>query len=338
MKKFISALKYLIFFSLGALLFWWVYKDMDLNQLKNVFHEINYWWLFISFLLGMFSHVSRSYRWNMLIQPLGYKPRVLNTFLSIMVMYLVNLALPRAGEIARCSVLTKYEKIPFTKLVGTVVIERITDVIALAFFACLILFSQVGVLNKFLSNNAEVNQNFAHLFSLRNMIFAGIVMVAVVVLLILFRKQLRQTRIGGKIGGILISFLEGLKTVGKLKNKWAYIGHTCFIYLMWLIAMYVVFFSYPPTSSLSFAAAMVTFVMGGLAMIAPVQGGIGAYHFMIAHTLIIFGISLEHGIILALIAWAISNIALMIAGSLAFILLPIVNRNRNEPEPMLLAE
>jgi uncharacterized protein (TIRG00374 family) len=328
-KKIISSLKYTLFFGLGILLFWWVYKDMDLAEFRENLHQINYWWLLASFLIGMLSHISRAYRWNMLIKPLGYQPRTINTFLSVMVMYLVNLALPRAGEIARCSVLSRYEKIPFTKLVGTVVIERITDVIALGFFAFLILFSQVGVFNQFLEANSEVHMNLLKLFSTRNLLILAGASIIGIALLYIFRSRLARTRIGSRISSMFLNFAEGLKTIGKLENKWAYIGHTCFIYLMWLLAMYVVFFSYPPTAHLSFVAAAVTFVMGGLAMIAPVQGGIGAYHFMVAHTLVIYGIGLQEGSILALVAWATSNLFLMLAGTFAFILFPLVNKGSN---------
>jgi hypothetical protein len=223
-------------------------------------------------------------------------------------------------------VLSRYEKIPFTKLVGTVVIERITDVLALVFFAFLILFSQVGVFNQFLAANSEVQTNMMKLFSARNLLILAGAGVAGIVVLYSFRSRIAKTKIGARISSLFLNFTEGLKTIGKLENKWAYIGHTCFIYLMWLLAMYVVFFSYPPTAHLSFVAAAVTFVMGGLAMIAPVQGGIGAYHFMIAHTLVIYGVGLQEGSILALIAWATSNIFLMLAGTLAFILFPLVNK------------
>lgn len=326
-NKIFNILKYLLFFSAGLVLFWWVYKDIDLDELVFNLHKVNYWWLLLSFLLGMFSHVSRAYRWNMLIQPLGYKPRTLNTFLSVMVMYLVNMAIPRAGEIARCSVLSRYEKIPFTKLVGTVVTERITDMIALVFFAFLILASQIGVFRQFLVNNAEVNANFSHLFSIRDLVILALIAGTGIILFWLFRKRLFNSNFGGKAGSLLRNFAEGLKSIGKMENKWGYIGHTVFIYLMWLVAMYVVFFSYPPTAHLTFVAAAVTFVMGGLAMIAPVQAGIGAYHFMIASTLVIYGITNEDGKILALIAWGVSNISLMIAGTIAFILFPLINRS-----------
>ena len=125
-------LKFLSFFILGIVLFWLVYKDQDINRIKSILsNEVNYFWIVVSVFLGLLSHISRSIRWNLIIEPLGHKPRLLNTFLSVMIGYLMNLALPRMGEISKCGVLSRYEKIPFTKLIGTVVLERLIDVLVL---------------------------------------------------------------------------------------------------------------------------------------------------------------------------------------------------------------
>ena len=125
------------------------------------------------------------------------------------------------------------------------------------------------------------------------------------------------------------SFAEGIKTITQLKNKWLYIGHTVFIYVMWLIAMYVVFFSFKPTSHLTIFAAMSAFVMGALGMIAPVQAGIGPYHFMVIETLFIYGIDKTDGKIFALIAHAAANVPLMFMGLISLIILPVLNRKYN---------
>lgn len=326
-KKLLNILKYLIFLALGIVLFYYVYKDLGLERLKNDLRNINYWWIALSFIIGLFSHYSRAIRWNMLIKPLGYKPKTSNSFFAIMIMYLTNLALPRAGEVARCTVLTKYEKVPFVKLVGTVVAERASDVIALLFFAIIILLSQIGVFREFLISHPESKEKVALIFSRRNMMIVIAVLVATILLFIIFYKIFKKSRVFKKLVELFNNFIDGIKTILQLENKWAYIGHTVFIYAMWLIAMYVVFFSYKPTAHLSIFAAMTAFVMGALAMIAPVQGGIGPYHFMVMETLVIYGIAEPEGKVFAFIAHAAANVPLMLFGAISLIILPIVNKS-----------
>jgi glycosyltransferase 2 family protein len=327
-KKLLSVFKYLVFLCLGVFVFWLVYRDIDIITLKTALGKINYWWILLSFTLGMLSHVSRAIRWNMLIRPMGYKPSTANSFLAVMVMYLTNLALPRAGELARCSVLGRYEKIPFTKLVGTVVIERFTDMIALIVFAVLIFSMQADVFFNFISSHPDIQNRLSLLFSTRNILLGIAAAGIVVATLIIYRKKVMRTSLFMRIEHLYVNFLEGFKAIKHMENKWKYIGHTVFIYIMWLVMLYVVFFSYPPTVHLSLAAGMAAFVMGGLAMIAPVQGGIGPWHFMVYETLFMYGIDKTDGKIFALIAHTTTNLSLMLMGFIALLLLPVINRGK----------
>ena len=133
MKKALNVLKYIIFFGIGIFVFLWVYKEYDLTEFTKTLQGVKWGWVILSLVFGIISHLSRAIRWNMLIHPLGFTPKVTNTFFSIMIMYATNLIIPRGGELARCTVLSKYEKIPFGKLVGTVVTERATDTLILLF-------------------------------------------------------------------------------------------------------------------------------------------------------------------------------------------------------------
>ena len=326
-KIIITALKYIGFLAAGIFLFWLVYKDLELDTLLNELSNLNYWWLVLSFAIGIFSHISRAIRWNMLIKPLGFKPKTINTFLSVMVMYLVNLALPRAGEVARCSVLSRYEKVPFSKLVGTVVVERTSDFIALLFFAFFIMLTQIGVFRNFLLSNPESQDKLVALFSTRNIIIGITIIIFLFVSFFIFRKAFKKSKFYNKIASFAENFVEGIKAILKLENKWLYIGHTVFIYIIWFIALYLIFFCFKPTAHLSIFAAAVALVMGGLAMIAPVQGGIGPWHFMVIETLFIYGIDRTNGKIFALIAHAANNLSLMFIGAVALVILPIINKN-----------
>ncbi|MFP4059769.1 MAG: lysylphosphatidylglycerol synthase transmembrane domain-containing protein [Bacteroidota bacterium] len=327
-RKIKNTLKYLLFLSVGIILFWWVYRDLEIELLKSEIRELNYGWIIASFMLGMFSHISRAIRWNMLIHPLGYRPRTLNSFLAVMVMYLTNMAIPRAGEVARCSVLTKYEDVPFSKLLGTVFVERIADVIALMFFAILIFLTQLGVISTFIETHPGMSDKVGGLFSLKNILIAVTGVIIIFVLFYIFRNNFKKTKIFKKVEEVLKNFAEGIKAITKMKRPWAFIGHTLFIYLMWLISLYFLFFSYEPTKGLGIFAGAAAFVMGGLAMIAPVQGGIGAWHFMVYETLFIYGIDKTEGKIFALVAHTTNNLSLMLVGLIALLLLPIVNKKR----------
>ncbi len=327
-KISLNAIKYLLFLAVGIFIFWLVYKDLEVEKLKSELQDLRWGWIVLSFFLGMFSHVSRAYRWNMLIKPMGYQPIALNSFLSIMVMYFTNLLLPRAGEVARCTVLSKYEKIPFSKLLGTVIVERTTDLLALAFFAVLIIIHQFDIFSRFMNNHPEFQERFIQLLSMKNIfIFIGILMFLVIIFYV-FRASFRKTKIYVKIRDLIRNFVDGIKTIRKLEKTWLYIAHTVFIYFMWLVMLYVVFFSFEPTEDLSIFAGMLAFVTSGLAMIAPVQAGIGPWHFMVIETLFLYGLDRTNGQIFALIAHSATNLSLMVMGIISLALLPLINKKR----------
>jgi len=331
-KKIFKTLQYLAFFAIGVVLFWLVYRNMDMHKFKQELPHISLWWLALSCVFSFLSHISRAIRWNMLIRPLGYKPRTINTFLSVLVMYLTNFIVPRAGELARCTVLGKYEKIPFTKLVGTVVIERATDLVAMMVFAIGIIILQLPVFTKFLDVHPDVSAKLSSIFSTMHILVGLILFFGFIGAVYAFRNKIKNSALFQKVSHLYYNFTEGIRAIGKLEHKWRFIGHTVFIYLMWLLAMYVVFLSYPPTAHLSILTGMATFVMSGLAMIAPIQAGMGAWHFMVAATLLIYGIDIESGRTFALIAHTTTNLFLLVIGAIALIILPAVNRklNRNE--------
>jgi glycosyltransferase 2 family protein len=336
-KKLFNVLKYIFFLAIGIFLFWYLYKDEPFREYVLAFKNLKYGWIFISVLFGVLSQVSRALRWNMLIRPLGYRPKFYNSFLAVYILYLVNLIIPRAGEVFRCTVMNRYEKVPFAKLVGTVFVERMADFITLSVLSVVIILSQLKVVAGFFLTHPEMKDNLFSLLSLRNLLLVMGTIGVIVLLFFLTQRYFRKKRHEGnsfafKLRSIKHSFIEGIKTIGKLENKWLFIGHTLFIFLMWLFMLYVVFLAYGPTSHLSLQTGMITFLMGGLAMLAPVQAGIGAWHFMVIETLIIYGISRPEGKIFALIAHATTNLIYLIFGSIAMILMPLVNSGRKKEE------
>jgi uncharacterized protein (TIRG00374 family) len=335
-KKALNILKYLAFLSIGVFVFWWVYKDVPVSSYKEAFSNLNYWWIFASIFLNILSQISRAMRWNMLIRPMGYNPKLYNSYFAVVLLYFVNLILPRAGEVFRCTVLTRYEKIPFAKLAGTVFVERMADFITLMVLAVVIILSQFGVFVSFFNTHEDVRQNLMHLFSARNLVLGISIVMVLIFLFILFNRYFMRHN-EGKAGSftkkfrlIKQNFITGIRSVAMLENKWLFVGHTAFIFLMWLFMLYVIFLAFGPTSHLSIQTGMITFMMGGLAMLAPVQGGIGPWHFMVYETLFIYGIPKADGKIFALIAHASTNLIYLILGLLAFAILPLINARRQK--------
>ncbi len=229
-KKFLSIFKYFIFLGAGILVFWWVYKDEPLDKYKGAFQHLNYFWILVSIFFSVLSQISRAMRWNMLIRPLGYKPKLYNSYLCVLILYFVNLLLPRAGEVFRCTILSKYEKIPFAKLAGTVFVERLADLITLMLLAVVIIISQLRVFATFFNTHPDIRDNALHIFSLRNLLFALIAVLVIVSAFVLFNhyynrnKHDRGNLFVKKIRLIRQNFLEGIKSIAKLENKWIFIG------------------------------------------------------------------------------------------------------------------
>ncbi len=324
MKQNITkTLKFLSFFILGIFIFWMVYKDQDVSKIKNVLsNEVNYLWIVVSLFLGLLSHISRTIRWNLIIEPLGHKPRLLNTFLAVMIGYLMNLALPRMGEISRCGVLARYEKIPFTKLVGTVVLERLIDVIVLLLLLLLVIVTQFGQVLGFLDNNPDVKDKLEKvIYSPVLLLFLGLMFLAVWIL----RHKIKRSAVVQKVLGVVNQFVEGFRSILKMKKVGAFIFHSLFIWFLYYMMLYVVFFSFGFTSNLPALAGLTVFVLGSFGMVAPVQGGIGAWHFMVIEGLTLYGVGKADGKDFALVAHGSMTILLIVLGLISLLVLPFVN-------------
>lgn len=326
----IKILKFLVFFTLGIFIFWLIYKDQDIDRIKTVLtNEVNYFWVFISLVIGLVSHISRTIRWGLMIEPVSHKPRFVNTFLSVMIGYLMNLALPRMGEVSRCGVLARYEKISFSKLFGTVVAERLIDVISLLILLVVVIFSQFGQMLNFLERNPEIREKITGILFSPALIVGFIILV---LLIVLFRKKIMQTGIYKKLSGILINFKEGFISIRSIKKKGWFWFHSAFIWFCYYLMLYAIFFAFDFTSHLGPIAGLTTFVLASFGMVAPVQGGMGAWHFMAIEGLLLYGIPKENGIIFAFVAHASSTLMIILIGLLSFLVLPFINR-RNDVEP-----
>ncbi|MGF7138961.1 lysylphosphatidylglycerol synthase transmembrane domain-containing protein [Roseimarinus sediminis] len=324
-KKIFNILKYLAFTALGVFLFWMVYRDQDFSQIwHTLVNDVNYFWVIISLLFGLLSHVSRTLRWKIALEPLGENPKTINAFITVMVSYFMNLLLPRMGEFVRCGMLSKYEKIPFSKLFGTVVTERIIDMLMLLLMLLLVMVLQFDKILHFGRQNPQVMENIQAILHSPILWIAVFVLIAALLVYIKINKKR-----GGK--NKLLTFIEdfaaGIKSVFSMRRYKAYIAHTFFIWFMYFMMLYMIFFSLDFTSNLGPLAALLTFVMASFGMVAPVQGGIGAWHFMAEKALGLYGIESVDGKLFALLAHSSMNVMILFLGAVCIILIPIVNRN-----------
>jgi uncharacterized protein (TIRG00374 family) len=328
-KKVKNFLKFFIFFSIGILIFWWVSKDQDIDELKIALEKADYKWIWVSMIIAVLSHISRALRWNILIHSMGYSSRKINTFFSVMIMYLSNMAIPRSGEVIRCGVLTKTENIPFTKLLGTVFIERVIDFIMLLVLLVIVLLTQMHVVSDMLNNNPEIKENVQSLLSSNTVLIGFPLFIVLSILLIyVFRSKLKKTKPFLKLKNLIQNFAEGVKTIYKMKKKFWFIFHSVFIWLMYFLMIYFAFFIFDFTSHLTLLTGLTVFVMSSFGMVAPSPGGMGTWHFMTIQTLIIYGVNEADAYAFAITSHTTFTVLMIILGVLSIILLPVVNSDK----------
>jgi len=322
-----NIIKFTVFVGIGAVLFLLVYKDFDFISLVKGIQNLDYKWFFLMAFLGLFSHFSRTWRWQMLLETGGNKTRFSTAFLAVMNGYFVNLAIPRMGEVSRCGIISKYEKIPFAKVLGTMISERIIDLIIFLLFTIIAIFVGYEQILVFLGNNPKFGDKLLFLFSWKFIVISIFIIGLSVFLLIKIAKgKFNKHKIFSKLSLFLNQVWEGFISLKDVKSKGKFIFHSIFIWLLYFFMLFSCFFAFESMQNLDISVALVLFVAGSFGMLAPAPNGIGAYHFMIIQTLIIYGISEINAASFALIVHGLQTILLILLGILSFILLPIINK------------
>jgi uncharacterized protein (TIRG00374 family) len=333
-KKLLVLLQYVFFAALAAFFVWLSLKDMDSKswaQLKDALDRANYWLLVPVLLLLLASHWLRALRWRQLIEPMGYEPSKMNCFLGVMIGYFVNLGAPRLGEVLKCTVLARYEKIPADKLVGTIVAERAFDVVCLAIVFGLTFLFQFHVIHSLTVGDSLTHHNSDSVpsspWKMRILLGA----IALIVLFIVVRWRWIVSRwelIVHKIRAIIVNIWHGLTSVRALKNKALFFFYTVGIWCLYLLSTWFGFFAIKATSSLSITDALSVLAMGSIGMIVS-PGGIGAYALLVQKTVAFYDVpSVPFGLALGWLLWFGQFLSFIIFGTVSFILLPIINKKR----------
>lgn len=304
---------------LGVFLIWWSLSsltEIDKTEIKNAFQNANYYWIFISLFLGLLSHLSRAYRWKFFLEPLGYKPRFLNSVFTIFTAYLINLFLPRAGEVARATGISKYEAIPFEKAFGTIVAERIIDVIMLLLIIAGAFFYQFDLLKDLIQSKIPDNPMY---------VVVLLLLFSIVVGIFYYLVTKSKTSFFIKIRNFINGLLDGLKSVLIMKRRGAFIFHTIFIWAMYLLMFYTVSFALPETAHLSMGAVITGFVVGALS-IATTNGGLGTYPLGVQQVLILYGVASNPALAFGWLMWTAQTFMILLFGGISLLVLPIYNR------------
>ncbi len=320
MKNFKSILKVLIPLAIGVFFIYLTVSTTSKEEqylILSYIKKADYRFVLLSVFFGILSHLSRAYRWKFLLAPLGYRPRFINAVLAVMIAYIANLGIPRSGELLRATTISSYEKIPFEKLFGTIIAERLVDLILLFCFILISLSLQFDLILNALKEK-QIDPSFLILvLFFAVFLFFGLQM--------LFKKN--QSTMVLRLKTFLKGLVEGILSIRSMPKKGAFIAHTLFIWLMYLAMFYSIKWTVPETAGLGINALLPAFIIGGLT-ISATNGGIGIYPFSVALMLSAFGISNESGLAFGWIMWSSQTLMILVFGSLSFFVLPLVNRKK----------
>jgi len=313
-------LKFLLPILLGVFLLWYLYYSTTAEQRGMIWEQIknaNPYWVGLSVVIGVSSHVSRAIRWNYLLEPLGYKPSVLNNTMMIFTTYLSNLGVPRSGEFLRPTELATYEDVPFEKGFGTIVTERIVDVIMLLLIIFISVLFQADLILGFLDE-----AGFG--------IYAGLGILLFGVVGLFFSIQIIKKStapFAKKIKSFLSNMLAGITSIFRMKRKWAFLFHTLYIWFAYIAMFYVIKYTVPEMEDIGLGPMLLAFVGGAIAM-TTTNGGFLAYPLFVGTALEFFGIDLDAAQGFGWIMWIAQTLMIVVFGAISFLLLPLLNRNR----------
>jgi uncharacterized protein (TIRG00374 family) len=290
-------------------------KPEELEKIKISFIKADYFYIFLSLFIALFGYWSRAYRWKYALQHLGYQTKFHNDLMTVCVSYLVNLTIPRSGEISRAALLKKYENVPFDKAFGTIVAERIVDMMIFLLFVTIGFVSQFDKIYNYLVDKGVKFETLIW-FSI-----VGIIFLIFCALIWIYAEWNIILKLKNKLSGLI----EGMQSILKMKNKWNYIFHSFFIWFSYLMMFYVVIFALPETKEISFDVVVMGFIFGTLA-VGFSNGGLGAYPWAVASILGIYGISEGIGTAFGYLAWVSQTLLTIFLGLLSYVLLPILNK------------
>lgn len=324
MKQVLNIIKYVLLLAVSVLLMRYALQGQDLSRVGQYVREANYSWLLVTMVLSALGYFSRAYRWKMQIDPTGHKPRYWDVYHAMMVGYLANMVLPRMGEVIRCSVLRRTSGVPVQVALGTVVTERVIDVLVLLGLLGATLLLDFNTFWTFVTDNLLAGRYDALARNRTPLLLA--LGIAVLLLLTLayavFRnlERLRQNALFNKAVVFVKGLLAGVFSVLKMERKGTFLLHTLFTWLVYYLMDYLAFSAFPATYDLGMRAGLAVLTFGAFGMAAPVAGGVGPFHIMVQSILLVYGVSKEAGIAYALVVHGSQTLLVVLMGGVSFLL------------------
>ncbi len=294
------------------------FTEEQLSQVKTTFLSANYYYIGFSVFLGFLSDFSRAIRWEFLLRPLGYRTSLLHRTMAVFIGYLVNVTIPRSGEVSRALLVSNYDEVPIDQSLGTIISERVIDMLLLLLFTAVAFVLQFEVISTFLLSKIP----FQKLLWL--LIGGGLLFV--VLLYFIYNSQ---NKLFIKLKNFLNGIKEGVLSVLKIRHKLLFLLHTLFIWAMYFLMFYIPFFALPETANISLPNVLTAFVVGSFAMTFT-NAGFGSYPFFIAEVLLLFGVATPIGTAFGWLVWSSQFAMTLILGGLSFVLLPLITKNKNK--------
>jgi len=317
-KKLKSYIKILLPISIGIFCIFFSFRNISFTDFTKYFYEINYLWVFVGIFLGALSHISRSYRWKYLIEPLGYKLGFINSVLAVFSAYLINYTIPRAGDIARATMISKYEKIPLDKTLGTIVAERAVDVI------CILTIIATGLIFEF----NRISEKLIYL--IENTEISVIIIYVGIVILILFvsNRVLRKSKYYKSILNFFSGIIEGLTIIFKMEKRVPFILHSIFIWLMYILMFWATSMAFFELHEVAFYQFMISFTLAAISIMLS-NGGLGIYPLAVEESLGWYGVQSTTGLAFGWVSWLSQTMMVIIFGGLSLFILPFINRKKS---------
>ncbi len=314
-----SILTYLFSTILALGLLYWAFSSSHL-QWEDIYQTLlqaDYRWVSLAIFISLFSHLLRALRWQQLLGALHYQPGITRTLSAVMIGYFANFIVPRMGEVSRCGSLTKTAGIPFEKSFGTVITERVVDLLCLLILVGLVFF--VGW--------EPIQQNLFPTIKLPSLpIWITFACLVTGILIVLWRKRAQVLEFwerfasSSKIGKILDGWISGIISIKEVNSPVLFVMYTMGIWIAYFANTYILLLAFPASMSLGLGAGLIVLVMGTFGMATPTQGGIGAYHKLVAAALVFYNIPLKEATVLATFFHGTQMAAILFFGGLSFIL------------------
>ncbi|OIP02598.1 MAG: hypothetical protein AUJ98_00650 [Bacteroidetes bacterium CG2_30_33_31] len=332
-KNIVNIIKITAALGLGILIIWLSLRHLTAEEKSNIIHSFSiadYSWVVFAMIIGVFSHFIRALRWKILLKPMGYNPSAYNSFLAVMIGYFANLGIPRSGEIARCSILKREEQIPVDKSFGTVILERAVDMLIFFSLFFITLAIEYSRIDNYVKTHIYTKIGDKFSFISTNHLFAKLFLLIfflTIILYLIFRKKIKKSNSYKKLINIFRGIWEGLQSISKIEKPYLFIIYSILIWIFYFLMVYITLFALPQTSHLGIMTGLSILVLGTVGiMVTP--GGIGLYPVIVSETLVLYGITQNSGIGMAMgwITWSAQTLMIIILGGISLILVSLKSK------------